>query len=141
MSLNEQQEKYLESISGSTDAPVSIKPNVARIKAESMTETKRNTMNQLLERVDNINLIDACKSLGWVATTNREGADNPPNQSHYKVAIIDQLMITAKRNNWHLALDAGLFYIYTGSMWVSLDKDELKNFLKDVAIKQGYPPH
>jgi len=78
--------------------------------------------------------------LGWESTINSNGGENPPTQSNYKVAIIDELMKSAKSNNWHLALDSGLFYIYTGCMWISLDKDELKNFLKDVAIKQSYPP-
>lgn len=117
-----------------------IKPNITIIRAESMAETKRKTMNLLLEKVNTVDYVEACESLGWIATTNKEGVNNPPNQNNYKVAIIDQLMLTAKRNNWHLALDTGLFYIYTGCMWISLDKDELKNFLKDVAIKQSYPP-
>ncbi len=120
--------------------PLNIKPLVKIIKTESMAETKRKTMNQLLGKVNKVDFIDACKSLGWVPTQNKAKADNPPTQNNHKVAIIDQLMITAKNNNWHLALDTGLFYIYTGCMWISLDKDELKNFLKDIAIKQGYPP-
>ncbi|MFK5949326.1 MAG: DUF5906 domain-containing protein, partial [Methylococcales bacterium] len=123
----------------SLNEPADIKPNITLVRAESMAETKKRTMNQLLEKVNKVDFIQACESLGWIATTNKEGVDNPPNQNNYKVAITDQLMLTAKHNNWYLALDTGLFYIYTGCMWISLDKDELKNFLKDVAISQGYP--
>jgi putative DNA primase/helicase len=59
-------------------------------------------------------------------------------QKHYKVAIIDQLLQVAHANNWHLVRDSGMNYLYTGCMWLSLDKDEFKNLLKDVAIKQSY---
>ncbi len=115
-------------------------PNVELIKAKSITEVKRNTLNNLLVKIKRVNFVDVCMALGWEPTKNSNGGENPPTQSNYKVAIIDELMKSAKSHNWHLALDSGLFYIYTGSMWISLDKDELKNFLKDVAIKQGYPP-
>ena len=136
MSLEDQAaEEYFSNI----ETTPSIKPNVKIIMAESMAETKRKTMNQLLSKVDRVDYIGACEELGWRPTINKDGSANPPTQSNYKVAIIDQLMITAKNHNWHLALDTGLFYIYSGSMWISLDKDELKNFLKDVAIKQSYP--
>ncbi len=122
------------------DTPLNAKPLVQIIKAKSMAETKRDTLDNLLAKINPVNFYDVCIALGWRATTNREGVDNPPTQSNYKVAIVDELMKSARNNNWHLALDSGLFYIYTGSMWISLDKDELKNFLKEVAIKQGYPP-
>jgi len=60
-------------------------------------------------------------------------------QKHYKVAIIHQLLQIAHGNDWHLVRNLGMSYIYTGCMWLSLDKDEFQNLLKDVAIKQGYP--
>ncbi|OQK17246.1 hypothetical protein AU255_04970 [Methyloprofundus sedimenti] len=117
-----------------------IKPNVEILNAESITEIKRNTLNKLLSKINPVDFLAVCEALGWEPSKNKMGGDNPPTQSNYKVAIVDELMKSAKSNNWHLALDSGLFYIYTGSMWISLDKDELKNFLKDVAIKQSYPP-
>lgn len=60
-------------------------------------------------------------------------------QKHYKVAIIDQLLQVAHAHDWHLVRESGISYIYTGCMWLPLDKDELKNLLKEVAIRQGYP--
>jgi len=117
-----------------------MKSNVEAIKVKSVTETKRHTLSNLLIKVKIVNFYSTCTALGWEPSKNTNGVDNPPTQSNYKVAIIDELMKTAKTYNWHLALDSGLFYIYTGSMWISLDKDELKNFLKEVAIKQSYPP-
>ncbi len=115
------------------------RPNIEKIKFESISTTKRKTLNSLLIRIQKVDLINVCKGLGWESHFNANGGENPPTQSNYKVAIVDELMRTAKIYNWHLALDSGIFYIYTGCLWIDLDKDELKNFLKDVAIKQGYP--
>jgi putative DNA primase/helicase len=122
------------------EAVAHIKPNVGALKEESITEIKRKTLNNLLAKIKRVDFYKVCEALGWKPSQSANGSDNPPTQSNYKVAIIDELMKSAKSNNWHLALDSGLFYIYTGCMWISLDKYELKNFLKEVAIKQGYPP-
>lgn len=137
MSLEDALEsEYFNSV---VNSPPKTKRNVKAVKAESMAETKRITLNRLLEKIEPVDFIQTCTRLGWIPTQNKDGSERIPTQSDYKVAIVDELMISAKTNNWHLALDTGLFYIYTGCMWISLDKDELKNFLKDVAIKQNYP--
>lgn len=115
------------------------KPNVKAVNNITKSEIKRKTLDRLIQKIQPVDYHTVCKNLGWIPVNNKDGSEKPPTQSNFKVAIIDQLMEVAKQHNWHLALDGGLFYIYTGSMWISLDKDELKNFLKDVAIKQGYP--
>ncbi len=123
----------------SNENTINSKPIVELIKFESTAETKRKTLDRLLTKIERTDLIKVCESLGWTPSINSKGGENPPTQSNYKVAIVDKLIQTAKNCNWHLAFDAGVFYIYTGCMWIGLDKDELKNFLKNVAIKQGYP--
>ncbi|MEE9339940.1 MAG: phage/plasmid primase, P4 family [Methylococcaceae bacterium] len=133
MSLEQKRDDYLGDIS------ISRRPNLELLKAEPTTEIKRQTLDKLLRKIVKVNYFKVCESLGWLLVQDKNGSKIPPTQSNHKVAIINQLMKVAKENNWHLALDAGLYYIYTGSMWISLDKDELKNFLKDVAIKQSYP--
>lgn len=115
------------------------RPNVWTMKTLQMSELKQNVLKGLLDRVEGVDFNQACTALGWTPTQNSDGSDKPPLQKHYKVAIIDQLMMVAKSNNWHLIRDAELSYIYTGCFWISLDRDELKNLLKDVAVKQGYP--
>lgn len=106
---------------------------------QSISTIKITVLKKLLEKIIPVDYIEVCKSLGWTPTQNTDGSDKPPAQKHYKVAIIDQLMEVAKANSWHLIRDSGLSYIYTGCFWISLNKDELKNLLKDVAIKQSYP--
>ncbi len=134
MSLEDEAESYI----ANHEAQI-LKPNVEKIKFESIAITKRKTLDSLLAKIQQVSLKQVCKSLGWQPTENSKGAENPPTQSNYKVAIVDELLRTAKLYNWHLALDGGIFYIYTGCLWIDLDKDELKNFLKQVAIRQGYP--
>jgi P4 family phage/plasmid primase-like protien len=100
---------------------------------------KQATINKLLNKVVRVAFKAVCLKLGWTLVHNQDGTEKPPLQKHYKVAIIDQLLQVAHANDWHLVRDSGMSYIYTGCMWLSLDKDELKNLLKDVAIRQGYP--
>ncbi len=113
------------------------------ISSDHITPTtssiKQDTINKLLSKVNPVEYKNACLKLGWVIAHNHDGTEKAPLQKHYKVTIIDQLMHVARTHDWHLVRDSGISYIYTGSMWVSLDKDELKNLLKDVAIRQGYP--
>jgi len=140
MSLEDKRDDfYNETEQVDDEAVAHIKPNTGALKEESITEIKRKTLNNLLAKIKPVDFHEVCEVLGWKPSQSPNGSDNPPTQSNYKVAIIDELMKSAKSNNWHLALDSGLFYIYSGSMWVSLDKGELKNFLKEVAIKQNYP--
>ena len=141
MSLEDKRDEFFSEFElDDSEIIIHNKPNVDVLKAESITEIKRHTLNNLLAKINQVDFYTVCSALGWKPSKNASGGDNPPTPSNYKVAIIDELMKLAKSNNWHLALDSGFFYIYTGSMWISLDKDELKNFLKDVAIKQSYPP-
>ena len=117
--------------------PVRSKPNVQAVN-QPISLVKQTTINNLLSKITKVDYLKVCKSLGWKQTKNPDDSEKPPAQKHFKVAIIDQLLKVAKDNDWHLVRDAGLSYIYTGSMWISLDKDEMKNLLKDVAIRQGY---
>jgi len=141
MSLEDSRDDFYNGIEAANAYnKTNIKPNVIDVKNQPISVIKRNMLNNLLDKIVPINFIDACITLGWEQTINNNGDESSPTQSNFKVAIVDELMKVVKNNNWHLALNTGLFYIYTGSMWISLDKDELKNFLKDVAIKQSYPP-
>jgi len=98
-------------------------------------QTKISVMSALLKNVENVNLTAVCESLGW-----KEGSDDkPPKQKHFKAAIVHTLIEIAKIKNWHIIHDGGFFYIYNGAFWVALEDAEVKNFLKDAAIKMGYP--
>ncbi|PPD48803.1 MAG: hypothetical protein CTY16_05395 [Methylobacter sp.] len=94
---------------------------------------KTSAIAALLANVERVDLAGICESLGW-----RGGDDESPKQKHFKVAIVDTLIKTAKRHNWHIIHDAGFFYIFNGAYWVVLLDAEVKQLLKDAAIKMGY---
>jgi putative DNA primase/helicase len=113
-----------------------IKSLIETVANEPKTpqQAKLTAISALLANQDAVNLNEVCESLGWV-----KGSDNkPPAQKHIKVAIIETLIKTAKRHNWHIVHDLGFFYIYNGAFWVVLLDDEVKQLLKDAAIKMGY---
>lgn len=114
------------------------RPNVAKAKL-SMGEIKTNTLRGLLSKINVVDFNEKCKTLGWEPKLDEHGKEKPPLQKHIKVAIIDDLMQTAKINDWHLVKDGDFVYIFNGAFWIPLDPDELENFLKDAAIKMGYP--
>lgn len=106
---------------------------------ENKTDKKKEALNNLLNAVEPIDFKEACKAIGWKPKVNEDGEEKAPLQRHIKVAIIDQLNKIAKNNNWHLAKDGDFLYIYNGAYWIQLTQDDAKEFLKDVALKMGYP--
>lgn len=97
-------------------------------------QAKVSAIAALLANTEAVNLKEVCESLGW--TSDSEG--KPPAQKHIKVAIVDTLIKVAQKHNWHIIHDAGFFYIYNGAFWVVLLDSEVKQMLKDAAIKMSY---
>ncbi len=100
---------------------------------ETPTHAKTAAIVALLSNVKWINLREACEALGWAGKE-----DEFPKQNHIKVAIVENLLKVAKKQNWHVIHDAGFFYIFNGAYWVALEDAEVKQLLKNSAIKMGY---
>ncbi len=128
--------EFLDPIHQNVTSPPG-KPNVANLN-KPISQIKSEALDNVLKLVSKVDFYVVCKNLGWIPKVVNS-VERPPQQKHYKVAIIHELMRVAKTHNWHLIRDEGYSYIYNGAFWISLDKPELKNLLKDVAIKQGYP--
>ncbi|MFI3122559.1 MAG: hypothetical protein QX194_01315, partial [Methylococcales bacterium] len=94
---------------------------------------KQLAIEALLSTIEKINLIKVCASLGWGG-----GDGDYPSKSNFKVAIIHNLIETAKQLNWHVIHDAGFFYIYNGAYWTALEDAEVKQLLKEAAIRMGH---
>lgn len=60
-------------------------------------------------------------------------------QRHYVVCIISELLKLAAFNHWDLCKCYDYVYVYNGTYWKQLDKDDLKYFLGEAAIRFGYP--
>ncbi len=97
------------------------------------TNDKTQTVSSLLSSIFPIDLVNACRELGWSGS-----ADAYPAQKHFKVALIQSIIKLAKKNNWHLMHD-GKFYIYSGCRWIALEDAELKQLLLMASIRMGYP--
>jgi putative DNA primase/helicase len=112
----------------------SLKKSI-NIVAESKTpqQAKLSAIIALLANVEPVNLKLACVSLGWF-----DSGEDYPKQKHIKVAIVDTLIKTAKKHNWHIIHGEGFFYIFNGAYWVALEDSEVKQLLKSAAIKMSY---
>lgn len=58
-------------------------------------------------------------------------------KQHYLVCVVEQVLALAERNQWNLCHREGTFYLYNGAFWKSIDKDELKTFLRQAAEQMG----
>lgn len=118
-------DKFNKSISNENLAKVNI-------QSSSTIKSKTKAVEFLLNSIESIKLTEVCKTLGWAGSDS-----DSPKQRHFKVAIIDTLIKTAKEKNWHIIHDAGFFYIFDGARWVALQDDEVKRMLLNAAIRMG----
>lgn len=100
----------------------------------SRDAAKGHVFSGLVNTIPSTDLRAECEKLGWIGGSSGDA----PKQKHYKVAIVDVLIRTAKANNWHVVSDGGYFYIYNGAYWIPMEDAEVKQLLKDAAIKMGY---
>ena len=96
--------------------------------------SRHEVVNDLLAKIQQVDLRETCKKLGWIEGQNQDA----PKQKHIKVAIVEELINAAKTQKCHLAHDNDLFYIYNGAYWIPLEEKEVKQLLKQAAIKMGY---
>lgn len=115
------------------DTEIHAETSIIYNKIEFDEDATSQAIKALLLNVTKVNFIEKCESLGWVG-----GEEDYPKQKHIKVAIVDSLIETAKKHNWHLIFDTGFFYIYNGAYWVALQDPEVKRLLKNAAIKMSY---
>ena len=59
------------------------------------------------------------------------------NRKHYLVSSIEQVINTAKNNNWGLCKNTNFVYLYNGAYWRLFNDEELKTFLGNAAEKMG----
>jgi putative DNA primase/helicase len=109
------------------------KTNREWIVSKDSSTPKDKAIAGLISSIQAINLKDACMALGWAGKD-----DDYPKQKHIKVAVVNELIETAKSNNWQMIHDAGFFYIYNGEYWLQLLDAEVKQILKLAAIRMGY---
>ncbi len=60
-------------------------------------------------------------------------------QKHFVVSIITELLKVAESSKWNLCQCYDYVYVYNGAFWRQLNKEDLKYFLGEAAMRFGYP--
>lgn len=94
---------------------------------------KLQAIASLLSTIDKVDLVEYCRSIGW-----RGEEKDYPKQKDFKVAIVQKLIEIARENNWHIIHNTGFFYIFNGAYWIALEDGEVKQMLKESAIRMGH---
>jgi len=59
------------------------------------------------------------------------------NTKHYRILSIKNVSKTATKNRWGLCKNHDFIYLYNGTFWAEIDKDEFQKFLGEAAEKMG----
>lgn len=59
------------------------------------------------------------------------------NEKHYLIITIEEIVSLTKRKKWGLCKHHSFIYIFNGSYWKSIDKDEFQKFLGEASEKMG----
>jgi putative DNA primase/helicase len=117
---------------------------LATLKEGIAAEAKQ-TLEQTAPDVGQLHDELLTKMLGQVVKVNfRQLADIDPDneeaklkKQHYVILVVEQVLALAKRNQWGLCRREGQIYLYNGSYWKVLDKEDLRAFLGAAAQKMG----
>lgn len=60
-------------------------------------------------------------------------------RKHYIVISVDEMLETARNNNWKLCRNNGQTFIYNGVYWKAIDRDLLHSVFGEAAEKMGVP--
>jgi putative DNA primase/helicase len=60
-------------------------------------------------------------------------------RKHFIVCTVDEMLDTAKRNQWQLCRNNGQTFIYNGVYWKAIDRDLLHSIFGEAAEKMGVP--
>ena len=59
------------------------------------------------------------------------------NTKHYRILSIKNVSKTATKNRWGLCKNHDFIYLYNGTFWAEIEKDEFQKFLGEAAEKMG----
>lgn len=102
-----------------------------RPKNETAAEKCRELLEALLRDVQPIDF-DA-------RIPHEEG--KTPSYAEKYVAIIEELQRLAYAKNWGICRNGAFVYLFNGTYWQPIDRDELKHFLSQAAYLMGLPEY
>jgi putative DNA primase/helicase len=62
-------------------------------------------------------------------------------EKHYQFAVVKKLIEIAKSKKWNMRNLNDYIYVYNGCYWKQHNKDDIRKFLSDAAIKMGMPEY
>lgn len=116
-------------------AGASKRRRAAKNRASGSTTNKLPTVTNpiLQEMLQVIEPIDFRERMEVLGLTD----DEKPKQRHYHVAIVEEISSKANEHGYGLAIQNDFIYLYVGTHWTPVDRNEFKGFLGDAALKMG----
>ena len=59
------------------------------------------------------------------------------NTKHYRILSVENVSNIATKNRWGLCKNHDFIYLYNGTFWAEIDKDEFQKFLGEASEKMG----
>lgn len=87
-------------------------------------------MNDLLAQVGKVDYRE-------LAEFDSDDEEAKLKKEHYLVITVEQVLELAARNKWGICRRDAFFYTYNGAYWKSVEKDEVKSFLRKAAENMG----
>jgi putative DNA primase/helicase len=83
-------------------------------------------------------LLNQIEPLDFKKQANPKGNDEfKLSNKHYLVLSTENVLKVASHNNWGLCKNHDFIYLYNGTYWNELDKEEFQKFLGEAAEKMG----
>lgn len=132
--------------------PATILNHVEELKSKSEATPHAEILNQLIEQFEPLDFevlafphIEKLREKLVQLPVDSEQAKEirkqldkiKVNTKHYRILSIKNVSKTATKNRWGLCKNHDFIYLYNGTFWAELDKDEFQKFLGEAAEKMG----
>ena len=115
--------------------PADFLSHLEDLRKGKEAKSHKEIFNELLDQIEYLDfealafpeMKDDLKQLGQVKLTTK----------HYLVLAIDYILELALKNRWGLCKKYDFIYLYNGSYWVEINKDEFQDFLGKASEKMG----
>lgn len=102
---------------------------------EELTKTKATPHDEILKQ-----LVEQFEPLDFEALANPHNIENfKVTSKHYLVLSIENALRLAEKNNWGLCKHHNIIFLYNGTYWNELNKDDFQRFLGEIVEKMGVP--
>jgi putative DNA primase/helicase len=133
--------------------PATILNHIEQLKGKSEAATPHaEILQQLIEQFEPLDFevlafpqVEKLREkLGQLPTESEQAKDIRKqldkikvNTKHYRILSIKNVSKTATRNRWGLCKNHDFIYLYNGTFWAEIDKEEFQKFLGEASEKMG----